>query len=38
MMISRMARELLVKYADFSFSFLDNQGNIQYPPALLVLV
>jgi hypothetical protein len=31
-------RERYYKYADFSFSFLDAQGNIQYPPALLVLV
>lgn len=31
-------RERYYRYADFSFSFLDAQGNIQYPPALLVLV
>lgn len=31
-------RERYYRYADFSFSFLDAQGNIQYPPALLVIL
>jgi len=31
-------RERYYRYADFSFSFLDGQGNLQYPPALLVLL
>jgi len=31
-------RERYYKYADFSFSFLDAQGNIQYPPALMVIL
>ena len=31
-------RERYYKYADFSFSFTDAQGNIQYPPALIVIL
>lgn len=31
-------RERYYKYADFSFSFLDAQGNMQYPPALIVIL
>ncbi len=31
-------RERYYKYSDFSFSFLDTQGNIQYPPAMLVIL
>jgi hypothetical protein len=31
-------RERYYRYADFSFSFLDAQGNIQYPPALIVVL
>jgi hypothetical protein len=31
-------RERYYRYADFSFSFLDEQGNIQYPPALIVIL
>ena len=31
-------RERYYRTLDFSFSFLDQQGNIQYPPALLVLL
>lgn len=31
-------RERYYKFADFSFSFLDAQGNIQYAPALIVIL
>jgi hypothetical protein len=31
-------RERYYRYADFSFSFVDAQGNIQYPPALIVIL
>lgn len=31
-------RERYYRYADSSFSFLDSEGNIQYPPALLVIL
>ena len=31
-------RERYYRYADFSFSLLDSQGNLQYPPALMVLL
>jgi hypothetical protein len=31
-------RERYYRYAEFSFSFLDAQENIQYPPALIVLL
>jgi hypothetical protein len=31
-------RERYYRYADFSFSFLDAQGNIQYPPGLIVIL
>jgi hypothetical protein len=31
-------RERYYKYADFSFSFLDSQGQIQYPPALIAIL
>lgn len=31
-------RERYYRYSDFSFSFTDAQGNIQYSPALMVVV
>jgi hypothetical protein len=31
-------RERYYRYADTSFSFLDSNGRIQYPPALIVLL
>jgi hypothetical protein len=31
-------RERYYRYADSSFSFLDAQGQLQYPPALIVLL
>lgn len=31
-------RERYYRYADFSFSFVDAVGSLQYPPALLILL
>jgi hypothetical protein len=31
-------RERYYRYGDFSFSFLDSQGQIQYPPGLIVIL